>query len=266
VFSTVDGDLLLGPLPLHDDQVWGLAFSDDGSKLASGARDGSVQVIESETGNPLEAPTPATAATRSILYAGERLVVGSDDGIVRVWDGAIPEAELGPHRGGVTGMAFAPGGELAVADASGVVQFWDLESGDAARSPLVADDNTIWGVAWSADGSLLGTASADDVARLWREETMNPEASLTPHPHGATGVAFLGDGSTLVTTSADGSVRVWDTELARAVGGPLLDHDAAAWRIVAIPQGRRFATSSEDGTVRIWDVLDLDQACERVAG
>jgi hypothetical protein len=201
-----------------------------------------------------------------LLYAGERLVVGSDDGIVRVWQGTTLETELGPHRGGVTGMALAPGGELAVADASGVVQFWDLEGGDAARPPLVADDNTVWGVAWSADGSLLATASADDVARLWREETMDPEASLTPHPHGATGVAFLGDGSTLATTSGDGSVRIWDTELARAVGEPLLDHDAAAWRIVAVPEGRRFATSSEDGTVRIWDVLDVDRACERVAG
>jgi WD40 repeat protein len=266
VFSTVDGELLLGPLPLHDDQVWGLAFADDGSKLASGARGGSVQVIDSETGNPLEAPGNGITAIRSMLYAGERLVVGSDDGIVRVWHGAILETEFGPHRGGVTGMALAPGGELAVADASGVVQFWNLERGDAARPPLVADDNTVWGVAWSADGTLLATASADDVARLWREETMDPEAGLTPHPHGATGVAFLGDGSTMATTSGDGSVRVWDTELARAVGGPLLDHHAAAWRIVAVPEGRRFVTSSEDGTVRIWDVLDLDRACDRVAG
>ena len=141
---------------------------------------------------------------------------------------------------------------------------WNLESGQP-EFDLNAEDNAIWGLAWSADGEVLATASADEVVQLWDAASQMPLESLTGHPDGALDVAFLEDGATIATTSRDGSVRVWDVATGAQLGAPLEGHEDPAWRIVALP-GMRFATSSEDGTVRIWDVLNPERACERAAG
>jgi WD40 repeat protein len=264
VFSASTGERQLGPVRLHEGIVWGLAFSEDGSMLASGGEDGHVQVIDAFTGGALTSPDPAGEQIDAVLFADGRLLAGGADGTIRIWSGAALEGELGPHRGGVTAMALSPHGVLAVADRSGLVRIWSLDDQSQVGQALAADDNTIWGLAWSADGAVLATASADEAVQLWEVSTRELIGSLSPHPGGATGVGFLGDGSTLATTSAAGVVRLWDLG-AQPLGGPLPGHRGSAWRI-AVLAGMRFATSSEDGTVRIWDVLDPDRACERAAG
>jgi WD40 repeat protein len=265
VFSATTGERELGPVRLHEGIVWGLSFSDDGSTLVSGGEDGDVQVIDAATGEALASPDRIGQAINAVLFADERLLAGGDDGTVRIWAGTALEDELAPQPGGVTAMALSPDGVLAVADRTGVVRLWSLDDRRPVGQPLAADDNAIGGLAWSMDGAVLATASADEVVQLWDVSSRSLLGSLTPHPVGATGVAFLADGATVATSSADGSVRVWDIEGALQLGGPLAGHPDPSWRIAALP-GMRFVTSSEDGTVRIWDVLDPDRACERAAG
>jgi len=264
VYSSTTGEMTLGPLGLHDGPVRGLAFSDDGIRLASVADDGSISVIDAETGQPLGAPPSGGEAVTSVLWADDRLVTGGADGMVRIWSGGTIDAELGPHAGDVTSIARAPDGTVAVADASGQVWFWTTD-GEQIGEPLVADDTAIWGVDWSTDGTLLAAASDDREVSLWDVETRTKVGVLTPQPGGGTDVAFLDDGDSIVSTTRDGVVRLWDVAADTPLGGELRGHQLTSWRAVALP-GMRFATSSQDGTVRIWDLLNLDRACERAAG
>jgi WD40 repeat protein len=265
VFSAATGKRELGPIRLHKGRVWGLAFSEDGTHLASGGEDGDAQVIDAKTGGQLASPPRSRAAISSVLFVDGRLLIGSDDGIVGIWKGETLKGELGPRGAGVTAMALSPDGVLAVADRQGDVALWDVEGRKAAGEPIVADDNTIWGLAWSADGTILATASDDEVVQLWDARARKPTGTLTPHPGGAASAAFLSDGATIATTGRKGSVLLWDVSEAVPLGGELVGHKASVWRVVALP-GMRFATSSEDGTVRIWDVLDPHRACERAEG
>ena len=265
VFSATNGERELGPIRLHDGTVWSLAFSEDGTRLASGGEDGDVQVIDAETGEQLASPARSRDEISSVLFVDGRLLAGGADGIVGIWEGETLEGELGPHGAGVTAMALSPHGVLAVADRQGGVTLWGVESREAADEPIAADDNTIWGLAWSADGTILATASDDEVVQLWDVGSRTPIGTLTPHPGGAAGAAFLSDGATIATTGRQGSVRLWDVSEAVPLGDELMGHESSVWRVVALP-GIRLATSSEDGTVRIWDVLDPDRACERAEG
>lgn len=265
VFSASTGERELGPIRLHEGKVWGLAFSEDGGRLASGGEDGDVQLIDAETGEQFASPPPSRNGITSLLFAADRLLAGGADGMVGIWEGETLERELGPHGAGVTAMALSPDGVLAVADRQGGVALWDVESREPADEPIAADDNTIWGLAWSTDGSILATASDDEVVQLWDIGSRKPTGTLTPHPGGAAGAAFLSDGATIATTGREGSVLLWDVSEAAPLGGELMGHESSVWRVVALP-GMRFATSSEDGTVRIWDVLDPERACERAKG
>ncbi|HYM52660.1 MAG TPA: AAA family ATPase [Candidatus Dormibacteraeota bacterium] len=265
VFSVTTGERELGPIQLHRGTVWALAFSGDGSRLASGGADGEVRVIDAETGELLASPPAAGDEISSMLFVDGRLAAGGADGVVRIWDGETLAGELGPHGAGVTAVAISPGGTLAAADKHGGVALWNVEDQSAAAEPIAADDNTIWGLAWSADGAILAAASDDEVVQLWSVESRRRIGALTPHPGGAAGAAFLSDGTTIATTDRRGYVRLWDVGEAVPLGDGLTGHTAAAWRIVSLPN-MRFATTSEDGTVRIWDVLDQGRACERAEG
>jgi WD40 repeat protein len=65
-------------------------------------------------------------------------------------------------------------------------------------------------VAFSPDGALLATASADGTARTWDTATGQPRTTLTGHHGPVRGVAFSPDGTLLATASFDGTARIWD--------------------------------------------------------
>ena len=76
---------------------------------------------------------------------GTVLASGYANGTVRLWDvatgqvhGPVLQAGSGP-TGGVTGVAFSPDGNLvASADADGAIRLWDPVTGQPADSPLQA--------------------------------------------------------------------------------------------------------------------------------
>src|SRR3990172_12241592 len=135
-------------------------------------------------------------------------------------------------------MAVSSDDILAVADRGGVVRLWSLGDRQPVGEPLAADDNTVWGIAWSPDGTILATASDDEVVQLWDVSSRTLLGRLTPHPGGALAVTFLTDGATIVTTSGDGSVRLWDIARARPLGGPLIGQEGPAWRAGPLPRRR----------------------------
>ena len=66
------------------------------------------------------------------------------------------------------------------------------------------------GVAFSPDGRLLATGSADKTARLWDPATGECLRTLAGHDRGVFGVAFSPDGRLLATGSWDNTARLWD--------------------------------------------------------
>ena len=78
---------------------------------------------------------------------------------------------------------------------------------DGRELARITHDSTVWAVAFSPDGQLLATASADGTARLVAVADGRELARIT-HDKAVTAVAFSPDGQLLATASADDTARL----------------------------------------------------------
>ena len=112
--------------------VHSLAFSSDGSKLATGGTDSNIHVWNVSTGEELLTIRGHTAGVTSVCWGpnDEIIASGSADQSVVVWDSDTGERRQQAHNifpNWITGVAFSPlGEELAISGGlgSGGIKLW----------------------------------------------------------------------------------------------------------------------------------------------
>jgi WD40 repeat protein len=114
--------------------VQSVAFSPDGSTIASGSFDKTVRLWEVSSGRALRAFEGHTNGVRSVAFSpdGSTIASGSSDNTVRLWEVSSGCALrfLRGHRSAITGVAFHPDGRtLASASEDGTVRLWNVASG-----------------------------------------------------------------------------------------------------------------------------------------
>jgi WD40 repeat protein len=196
-----------------------LAIGPNGTTLAIAGADGTVQVWDMTTRQPIGRPFRVTTqGVISMAFSpdGRTLADGDSSGAVRLWDvanGHQVGRTLNAGTGEVLSMAFSPGGRLlATGDGDGTARLWDTATGQQSGGPLSGGSAEVTSVAFSPDSTVLATGSYDGTARLWYVPTGQQIGAVKDAgPAGGVTVAFSPDGATLATTDGDGAaVLLWN--------------------------------------------------------
>lgn len=243
----------------HNHAVTSVAFSPDNMMIASGSWDKTVKLFNASTGqilqtfqhpNPFNSDIGGVVGSLSFSPDGTKLVTGTYDGYTRMWDvrnGTLVDYyQTKGER--VWDLSYSPDGKtVAIANAknstgNGHVWLWHVENGDDCldwfqNNPawgfkvwnhdlpnclqkLNAHTDHVYSVAFSLDGNLMATASADHTVKIWETHNntlvhtigeLDSNSFSYGHTNDVRCVTFSLNGNMLASGSDDGTVRVFTT-------------------------------------------------------
>ena len=233
----------------HADGVGSLAFSPDGTRIATASWDHTARLWDAATGKPLGEPMTHGDLVECVAFNpdGMRIATASADHTARLWDGATGKPLGAPirHNDTVDYVAFSPDGKrVATGSADHTARLWDAATGNSLGAPM-KHANTVFCLAFSPDGMRIATASADHTARLWDAATQKPLGEAMKHNDGVLCLVFSPDGTRIATAGRDHTARLWDATTGKSLGEPM-KHDDAVPCVAFSPDGTRIATASDD--------------------
>jgi len=213
---------------------------------------------------------------------GSTLASAGDDMVIRLWDTRTGErkAALEWPAGWITSVTFSPDGMwLAAGSSDNTIALWEARTGEL-RHTFEGHTNPVSVVKFSPDGNLLASATADiptgegnpstryvgpsislGELKLWDLETMKERASLAGHGRGILALAFSPDGKLLASGGTDQALKIWDVSTQKQIAS-LTNFTGPIFSLAFAPEGKLLATAGGyphhiSAEIRFWEVPDF---------
>jgi WD40 repeat protein/serine/threonine protein kinase len=249
------------------DPVHSVAFSPDGTKLATTLSRGLVKIWTVAKGqflSTLEAKTPNGYSRCVFSPSGHQVAVGTTTGVALCdpTDGRILttlQAEI--KSGGmdyIYDVSFSADGQFLAAGTGSTITLWECSTGRILHTFRGSSAWTIC-VRFSPDGQFLaagsgswdsdGTGKSVGYVTVWNLNNREELFRSIGLPDGVYGLSWSPDGTRLAAGSGryqfggPGRVHVWEPKSGRLVF-ELKGHTQCVWAVAFSPDGRRLVSTS----------------------
>ncbi len=213
--------------------VTAVAFNAQGTLLAAGSREGSVQVWDAATGVNKGAQNFRMPVSQVVFSPeGERLLVRTGDRNAILWViGTAMPVTLRGHTGDILDVAFGADGQtVATASADGTARVWDVvakpqKSITIPGGPVASRTNALF----TRDSKYVIVAGVDNHIRIVAAATGELAGELSGNVGPIAAMALSFDGTKLAVASAGNFAQVWDMS-SRKVWKEFPGHSKAAFR------------------------------------
>ena len=235
----------------HDERIFDVAVSPDGTRLASGGNDRTVRIHRLDGGGGFVLKGhERTVSSVAFSEDGQHLVSGSHDGTVRVWDLQRGGSRvLRGHDYWVYHVTTRP--DLIVSTgADRTVRLWTY-AGDRSLA-LSAHQHWVSELAFGSSGRTLSSVDEEGRLCLWSI----PEGELL-RTEVLTGAfkSLSPDGRRALSVGIDGSLYVTTVDRDRRVDlPPLQGHASDVLGAVFSADGTQAASAGGDGEIRVWNL------------
>jgi RNA polymerase sigma factor (sigma-70 family) len=271
-----------------------LAYSPDGTILATGGADSQIRLWDATTGMeirrlPGHAPIDPQQLPKhngvtgvfvhrrysidrgmvlSVAFSPDNKILASTgcDGMVRLWDvktGKQLRFLAGHKECMVNSARFTAGGKQLVSGGrDGTVRVWDVATGAELRQlPGLQkiSEGSFCGavVACSSDGKTVAGGDADRIL-LWDVTTGKELRQIALPRRGCMHLEFSPDGKTLAAALYQKAIGLWDVGTGKILHG-IPERDPVL-RVAFSPDGKVIAAAVWDQTVRAYDTATGNQA------
>ena len=257
-----DGSAKLStPEGLTTDLLSGAAFINScatkGDYAYVGAIDGTITEISLKSGE-LRYYIGHSGNVSSLAVAANKLVSGSWDTTVRVWDTDGPgdvSVVLEGHTQYVWDAQFVDENTVVSASADRTIRVWDVHT-KQTRLTLSGHTDVVRSLLVMSPDTLL-SASNDGTVKCWDLRSGQNTSTWVGHSSFVYSLARLGD-DFVVSSGEDRTVRIWDTRSGKCVQTIILP-SISQWAVASNELGE-FVVGSSDNKARIFSPIVERQA------
>ena len=246
----------------------GVAVSDDGERIGTVGLDGKIRVWDAALAELDDIETDH-GFVWSVTFAGPKIVAGSDDGTIQIWDpatGVMTSHTASNHEKPIRSLAVTPDGRQVVSGSTdGIVRVWDTEGRQQVGPDIkvdVEDRRELQTVAVS--DRTIATGRNDGTIERWNLNDRKPSGGpLRADNSAVRSLAFSPKGDHLAAGRGNGDVLIWDL----AGGAPArLPHHDGVWTVAYNADGDRIATGGVDDVIRVWDTDSRQEIATYITG